>query len=93
VPSSRVPINPTNTRCSSPIATDHPLKSPPALSRRTSELSSALARLEQSTGTAAETIEHGGVELGDALRRELSQMNQVLDEYTRLFEHNLGALQ
>jgi hypothetical protein len=33
------------------------------------------------------------VELGDALRRELSQMNQVLDEYTRLFERNLGALQ
>jgi len=27
------------------------------------------------------------------LRRELSQMNQVLDEYTRLFERNLGALQ
>jgi chromosome segregation ATPase len=64
-----------------------------ALSRRTNELSAALARLERSTGTAAETIEHGGVELGDALRRELSQMNQVLDEYTRLFERNLGALQ
>ena len=64
-----------------------------ALSRRTNELSTALARLERSTGTAAETIEHGGVELGDALRRELSQMNQVLDEYTRLFERNLGALQ
>jgi chromosome segregation ATPase len=64
-----------------------------ALSRRTSELSSALERLERSTGTAAETIEHGGIELGDALRRELSQMNQVLDEYTRLFERNLGALQ
>jgi hypothetical protein len=31
------------------------------------------------------------VELGDA-RRELSQMNEVLDEYTRLFERNLGAL-
>ena len=44
----------------------------------------------KSAGTAAETIEHGGVELGDALRRELSQMNQVLDEYTRLFERNLG---
>jgi chromosome segregation ATPase len=64
-----------------------------ALSRRTNELSTALARLERSTGTAAETIEHGGVELGDALRRELSQMNEVLDEYTRLFERNLGALQ
>ena len=64
-----------------------------ALSRRTNELSAALAQLERSTGTAAETIEHGGVELGDALRRELSQMNQVLDEYTRLFERNLGALQ
>ena len=63
------------------------------LSRRTNELSTALARLEQSTGGAADTIEHGGVELGDALRRELSQMNQVLDEYTRLFERNLGALQ
>jgi chromosome segregation ATPase len=64
-----------------------------ALSRRTEELSAALARLERSTGTAAGTIERGGAELGDALRRELAQMNQVLDEYTRLFERNLGALQ
>jgi chromosome segregation ATPase len=63
------------------------------LSRHTNDLSAALVRLEQSTGTAAKTIEHGGVELGDALRRELSQMNEVLDEYTRLFERNLGALQ
>jgi len=64
-----------------------------ALSRRTEELSTALARLERSTGTAAGTIERGGAELGDSLRRELAQMNQVLDEYTRLFERNLGALQ
>ena len=64
-----------------------------ALSRRTEELSNALTRLERSTGTAATTIERGGAELGDALRRELAQMNQVLDEYTRLFERNLGALQ
>jgi chromosome segregation ATPase len=64
-----------------------------SLSRRTDELSNALARLERSAGTAAGTLERGGAELGDALRKELAQMNQVLDEYTRLFERNLGALQ
>ena len=62
-----------------------------ALARRSEELSNALARLEQSSDTAAGTVERGGAELGDALRRELAQMNQVLDEYTRLFERNLGA--
>jgi ABC-type transporter Mla subunit MlaD len=64
-----------------------------ALGRRTEELSAALTRLERSAGTAAGTVERGGAELGDALRKELAQMNQVLDEYTRLFERNLGALQ
>jgi chromosome segregation ATPase len=63
------------------------------LSRRTDDLSTALSRLERSAGTAAGTIERGGAELGDALRRELTQMNQVLDEYTRLFERSVGALQ
>lgn len=61
------------------------------LARRSEELSTALARLERSSDTAAGTVERGGAELGDALRRELAQMNQVLDEYTRLFERNLGA--
>ena len=64
-----------------------------SLSRRTDELANALARLEHSASTAAGTVERGGAELGEALRRELAQMNQVLDEYTSLFERNLGALQ
>src|SRR6185437_4788880 len=57
-----------------------------ALGARSEELSTALVRLERSTGNAAGTIERGGAELGDSIRRELAQMNQVLDEYTRLFK-------
>lgn len=62
-----------------------------ALGARSDDLSAALARLEQSTGNAAGTIERGGAELGESIRRELAQMNQVLDEYTRLFERDFGA--
>jgi ABC-type transporter Mla subunit MlaD len=58
---------------------------------RADELSSAIARLERSSGTAATAIETGGAQLGDALRRELAQMNHVLDEYTRLFERSLES--
>jgi hypothetical protein len=62
-----------------------------ALGARSEELSTALVRLERSTDNAAGTIERGGAELGDSIRRELAQMNQVLDEYTRLFERDFGA--
>ncbi|HWH51024.1 MAG TPA: hypothetical protein VN651_05740 [Gemmatimonadaceae bacterium] len=62
-----------------------------ALGARSEELSKALARLERSTANAAGTIESGGAELGESIRRELAQMNQVLDEYTRLFERDFGA--
>ena len=62
-----------------------------ALGTRSDELSTALARLERSTGSAAGSIERGGAELGESIRRELGQMNQVLDEYTRLFERDFGA--
>jgi len=49
-------------------------------------------RLEKSSGVAANAVEQGGAELGDSLRRELAQMNTVLDEYTRLFERNLATM-
>jgi chromosome segregation ATPase len=62
-----------------------------ALGARSEELSKALGRLERSTANAAGTIESGGAELGESIRRELSQMNQVLDEFTRLFERDFGA--
>ena len=62
-----------------------------ALGARSEELSKALARLERSTANAAGTIESGGAELGESIRRELAQMNQALDEYTRLFERDFGA--
>jgi hypothetical protein len=62
------------------------------LAKRSAELSNTIVRLEKSSGTAAIAVERGGAELGDALRRELAQMNQVLDEYTRLFERNLSTL-
>lgn len=63
------------------------------LSRRSDELSAALAKLERSTGTAAANVESGGKQLGETLRRELAQMNAVLDQYTRLFEQNVAGLQ
>ncbi len=62
------------------------------LAKRSAELSNTIVRLEKSSGTAAIAVERGGAELGDALRRELAQMNQVLDEYTRLFERNLSTM-
>jgi hypothetical protein len=58
------------------------------LAQRSAELSTALVKLERTTGSAAGNIERGGAELGEALRRELTQMNEVLEEYTRLFERN-----
>jgi len=64
-----------------------------ALSRRSDELSAALVKLERSTGTAAVNVENGGKQLGETLKRELAQMNAVLDQYTRLFEQNVGGLQ
>jgi len=63
------------------------------LSRRSDELSAALLKLERSTGTAAVNVENGGKQLGETLKRELTQMNAVLDQYTRLFEQNVGGLQ
>jgi chromosome segregation ATPase len=63
-----------------------------ALSKRSADLSNTLVRLERSSATAAAAVEQGGAELGDSLRRELAQMNHVLDEYTRLFERNLAAM-
>ena len=63
------------------------------LSRRSDELSAALVKLERSTGTAALNVENGGKQLGETLKRELAQMNAVLDQYTRLFEQNVGGLQ
>jgi ABC-type transporter Mla subunit MlaD len=60
------------------------------LSRRSEELSTALSKLEHSTGVAATNVENGGKQLGETLRRELTQMNAVLDQYTRLFEQNVG---
>ena len=62
------------------------------LAKRSAELSNAIVRLETSSGAAAIAVERGGAELGDSLRRELVQMNQVLDEYTRLFERNLTTM-
>jgi len=62
------------------------------LARRSAELSNALVRLEKSSSVAANAVEQGGAELGDSLRRELAQMNHVLDEYTRLFERNLSTM-
>ena len=62
------------------------------LAKRSAELSNALVRLEKSSGVAANAVEQGGAELGDSLRRELAQMNTVLDEYTRLFERNLATM-
>ena len=62
------------------------------LAKRSAELSNAIVRLETSSGAAAIALERGGAELGDSLRRELAQMNQVLDEYTRLFERNLTTM-
>lgn len=62
-----------------------------ALARQSEELSNALVKLERTTGSAAGNIERGGAELGEALRRELTQMNDVLDEYTRLFERNVAS--
>jgi hypothetical protein len=38
-------------------------------------------------------VENGGKQLGETLKRELTQMNAVLDQYTRLFEQNVGGLQ
>ena len=58
------------------------------LAQRSAELSTAIVKLERTTGAAAGNIERGGAELGEALRRELTQMNEVLEEYTRLFEKN-----
>ena len=62
------------------------------LAKRSAELSNALVRLEKSSNVAANAVEQGGAELGDSLRRELAQMNHVLDEYTRLFERNLATM-
>jgi chromosome segregation ATPase len=62
------------------------------LTARSAELSNTLVRLEKSSSTAANAVEQGGAELGDSLRRELAQMNTVLDEYTRLFERNLSTM-
>jgi hypothetical protein len=59
------------------------------LARRSEELSGALVELEQATGSAAGNIERGGAELGETLRRELTQMNRLLEEYTRLLERKL----
>jgi hypothetical protein len=61
------------------------------LAQRSAELSTALVKLERTTGSAAGNIERGGVELGDTLRRELTQMNQLLEEYTRLFERKVAS--
>lgn len=61
------------------------------LAQRSSELSTALVKLERTTGSAAGNIERGGAELGETLRRELTQMNQLLEEYTRLLERKLVA--
>jgi len=63
-----------------------------SLTKRSADLSNALVRLEKGSNTAANAVEQGGAELGDALRRELAQMNRVLDEYTRLFERNLATM-
>lgn len=59
------------------------------LARRSEELSATLVKLERSTGSAAGSIERGGADLGESLRRELTQMNRILEEYTELFERNL----
>jgi chromosome segregation ATPase len=62
------------------------------MAKRSADLSNALVRLERSSNTAASAVEQCGAELGDSLRRELAQMNRVLDEYTRLFERNLSTM-
>jgi len=62
------------------------------LTKRSADLSNSLVRLEKSSNVAANAVEQGGAELGDSLRRELAQMNRVLDEYTRLFDRNLAAM-
>jgi len=61
------------------------------LAQRSAELSTALVKLERTTGSAAGNIERGGAELGETLRRELTQMNQLLEEYTRLFERKVAS--
>lgn len=62
-----------------------------ALDRQANGASGAMARLSGSTEAAAKSIENGGAELGDALKQELKQMNEVLDEYTQLLERNIAG--
>jgi hypothetical protein len=55
-----------------------------ALGGQVDAMTAGLTRLQHSTGAAAETIERGGEELGGILRRELAQMNEILEQYTAL---------
>lgn len=62
-----------------------------ALRKRSEDLSGALGRLGQSADTASGELETGGDKLSTALRRELRQMNEILDEYTQLLEQRVTS--
>lgn len=62
------------------------------LRERADQLGSGLARLAGSTDEAAAGMTSGGARLGDALHRELQQMNRIIEEYTTLLEKTSRTL-
>lgn len=54
---------------------------------RAGELSEGLQQLGRNVESAATTVDGAGGQLGEALHRELGQMNEIIDEYVTLLEN------
>jgi flagellar biosynthesis chaperone FliJ len=62
------------------------------LRERSEQLAKSLQVLSGSADSAAASVGAGGARLGEALQRELQQMNGIIEEYTSLLERTTGAL-
>jgi hypothetical protein len=63
-----------------------------ALRERSEQATRSLQALSGTTEGATAAIGAGGKRLGEALQRELQQMNGIIEEYTSLLERTTGAL-
>ena len=62
------------------------------LRERSEQATRSLQALTGSADGAAAVLGSGSTKLGEALQRELQQMNGIIDEYTTLLERTTGAL-
>jgi hypothetical protein len=62
------------------------------LQHQVATLSDSLTALSGSARSAAGSVERGGAVLGGSLRKELEQMNAIIEEYVRLLEKSAPTL-